>query len=99
MIQAKIIIEGEQTEEEKMKAKTFIEKEHAGRKTIMKKIPEQGHPEEELIQISIQKGTLKTIPGITHPEQRPIQTILKNEKMNIKITQKEKIPPPEKKAD
>ena len=59
MIQEKIIIEEEQTEEEKMKVKTIIEKEHAGRKTIMKKISEQGHPEERLIQISIQKETLK----------------------------------------
>ena len=72
MIQAKIIIEGEQTEEEKMKAKTIIEKEHAGRKTIMKKISEQGHPEKRLIQISIEKGTLKTIPEITHQEERLI---------------------------
>ena len=38
MIQAKIIIEGEQTEEEKMKAKTILTKEHAGRDTNMKKI-------------------------------------------------------------
>ena len=83
MIQAKIIIEGEQTEEEKMKAKTILTKEHTGRKTIMKKISEQKHPEERLIQIIIQKGTLKIIPGITHPEKKPIQTTLQKEKMNI----------------
>ena len=58
----------------------------------MKKISEQGHPEEELIQISIQKGTLKTIPGITHPEERLIQISIRKETLKIipGITDQEK---------
>ena len=83
MIQAEIITEEEQIEEENMKAKITLTIDHAEMRTILQNITDLKQPEKRTIQTIIHKKEPKIISGTPQSEKRTIKTIIQREELKI----------------